>query len=176
MKNSKLQERAIVRTLLEFGLKDWDEETSVANHIFNEMDENDLESMVENKNLLTIINLYKTWYKEGKDPTDKDFLYYEDATLNNLVINLMDSQTEISSNWNKRYEGKIATREDLFREEVISTLTHFKLRKIKKLIEQNNEEMKTVSTDEAMILIKVQQALKKVEKQLTASMGTVYYK
>jgi DNA primase len=172
----EFQERAIVRTLLEFGLKDWDDETSVANHIFNEMDENDLESMVENKNLLTIINLYKTWYEEGKNPTDKDFLYYEDATLNNLVINLMDSQTEISSNWNKRYEGKIATREDLFREEVISTLTHFKLRKIKKLIEQNNEEMKTVSTDEAMILIKVQQALKKVEKQLTTNMGTVYYK
>jgi DNA primase len=172
----EFQERAIVRTLLEFGLKDWDDETSVANHIFNEMDENDLESMIENKNLLTIINLYKNWYNEGKNPTDKDFLYYEDATINNLVINLMDSQTEISSNWSKRYEGKIATREDLFKEEVISTLTHFKLRKIKKLIEQNNEEMKTVSTDEAMILIRVQQALKKVEKQLTTSMGTVYYK
>jgi DNA primase len=170
------QERAIVRSLLEFGLKDWDEETTVANYIFNEMDENDLEAMIENTNLITIINLYKTWYKEGKNPTDKDFLYYEDATINNLVINLMESHTEISANWSRIFEGKIATREDLFREEVISTLTHFKLRKIKKLIEQNNNEMKTVSTDEAMILIKVQQALKKVEKQLTANMGTVFYK
>jgi DNA primase len=170
------QERAIVRSLLEFGLKQWDEETTVANYIFNEMDENDLEAMIENPNLITIINLYKTWYTEGKNPTDKDFLYYEDATINNLVINLMDSQTEISSNWARIFEGKIATREDLFREEVISTLTHFKLRKIKKLIEQNNNEMKTVSTDEAMILIRVQQALKKVEKQLTSSIGTVFYK
>jgi DNA primase len=170
------QERAIVRSLLEFGLKDWDEETSVANYIFNEMDENDLEAMIENTNLITIINLYKNWYKEGKNPTDKDFLYYEDATINNLVINLMDSQTEISANWSRIFEGKIATREDLFKEEVISTLTHFKLRKIKKLIEQNNNEMKTVSTDEAMILIRVQQALKKVEKQLTANMGTVFFK
>jgi DNA primase len=170
------QERAIVRSLLEFGLKEWDEETTVANYIFNEMDENDLEAMIENTNLITIINLYKTWYKEGKNPTDKDFLYYEDATINNLVINLMDSQTEISANWSRIFEGKIATREDLFKEEVISTLTHFKLRKIKKLIEQNVNEMKNVSTDEAMILIKVQQALKKVEKQLTANMGTVFFK
>ncbi len=170
------QERAIVRSLLEFGLKQWDEETTVANYIFKEMDENDLEAMIENSNLITIINLYKTWYKEGKNPTDKDFLYYEDATINNLVINLMESHTEISANWSRIFEGKIATREDLFKEEVISTLTHFKLRKIKKLIEQNNNEMKTVSTDEAMILIKVQQALKKVEKQLTANMGTVFYK
>lgn len=170
------QERAIVRSLLEFGLKDWNEETTVANYIFNEMHENDLEAMIENTNLITIINLYKTWYNEGKNPTDKDFLYYEDATINNLVINLMESHTEISANWSRIFEGKIATREDLFKEEVISTLTHFKLRKIKKLIEQNNNEMKTVSTDEAMILIKVQQALKKVEKQLTANMGTVFYK
>jgi DNA primase len=170
------QERAIVRSLLEFGLKDWDEQTTVANYIFNEMHENDLEAMIENSNLITIINLYKTWYKEGKNPTDKDFLYYEDATINNLVINLMESQTEISANWSRIYEGKIATREELFREEVISTLTHFKLRKIKKLIEQNNNEMKTVSTDEAMILIKVQQQLKKVEKQLTSNMGTVFFK
>ncbi len=170
------QERAIVRSLLEFGLKDWDEETTVANYIFNEMHENDLEAMIENTNLITIINLYKTWYNEGKNPTDKDFLYYEDATINNLVINLMESHTEISANWSRIFEGKIATREDLFKEEVISTLTHFKLRKIKKLIEQNNNEMKTVSTDEALILIKVQQALKKVEKQLTANMGTVFYK
>ncbi len=172
----EFQERAIVRTLLEFGLKQWDEETSVANYIFNEMDENDLENMIENNNLVNIINLYKTWYKEGKEPTDKDFLYYEDANLNNLVINLMDSQTEISANWSRIFEGKIATREDLFREEVISTLTHFKLRKIKKLIQQNNDEMKTVSTDDAIILIKVQQALKKVERQLTANMGTVFFK
>ncbi len=170
------QERAIVRSLLEFGLKQWDEETTVANYIFTEMDENDLEAMIENTNLISIINLYKTWYKEGKNPTDKDFLYYEDATINNLVINLMDSQTEISANWSRIFEGKIATREDLFKEEVISTLTHFKLRKIKKLIEQNNNEMKTVSTEEAMILIRVQQALKKVEKQLTANMGTVFFK
>lgn len=170
------QERAIVRSLLEFGLKEWDEETSVANYIFNEMHENDLEAMIENQNLITIINLYKTWYKEGKKPTDKDFLYYEDATINNLVINLMDSQTEISANWSRIFEGKIATREDLFKEEVISTLTHFKLRKIKKLIEQNNNEMKTVSTDDAMILIRVQQALKKVEKELTSTMGTVFFK
>ncbi len=170
------QERAIVRSLLEFGLKDWNEETTVANYIFNEMHENDLEAMIENTNLITIINLYKTWYNEGKNPTDKDFLYYEDATINNLVINLMESHTEISANWSRIFEGKIATREDLFKEEVKSTLTHFKLRKIKKLIEQNNNEMKTVSTDEAMILIKVQQALKKVEKQLTANMGTVFYK
>jgi DNA primase len=171
------QERAIVRSLLEFGLKEWNEETTVANYIFQEMDDNDLESMIENKNLTAIINLYKTWYKEGKNPTDKDFLYYEDANLNNLVINLMDSQTEISANWFKKFEGKIATREDLFREEVISTLTHFKLRKLKKLIDENQRELeKTNDSNEQFIFLKTHMILKQEEQILTKALGTVILK
>jgi DNA primase len=133
--------------------------------------------MIENKNLTTIINLYKTWYKEGKNPTEKDFLYYEDGNLNNLVINLMDSQTEISANWFKKFEGKIATREDLFREEVISTLTHFKLRKLKKLIDENQRELeKTNDSNEQFIFLKTHMVLKQEEQILTKALGTVILK
>ncbi len=171
------QERAIVRSLLEFGIKEWDENTSVAEHIFKEMDENDLESMVENRDLITIIHLYKNWYKEGKNPTDKDFLYYNDATINNLVINLMDSQTEISANWSRIFEGKIATREDLFREEVISTVSYFKLRKLKKLIDENQRELEKASTNEDQYLfLKTHIALKYEEQQITKQIGTVIFK
>jgi DNA primase len=171
------QEKAIVRTLLEFGLKEWDEETSVANYIFNQMDENDMEGMMENKDLVTIINVYKGWYKEGINPTDKNFLYYEDPTLNNLVINLMDSQTEISVNWAKKFEGKIATREDLFREEVISTLSHFKLRKIKKMIDENQRELeKATDSADQFLFMKTHVALKQAEQEITRELGTVILK
>ena len=171
------QERAIVRTLLEFGLKEWDEATSVANYIFNQMDENDMEGMMENRDLVTIINLYKSWYKEGINPTDKNFLYYEDANLNNLVINLMDSQTEISVNWAKKFEGKIATREDLFREEVISTLSHFKLRKIKKMIDENQRDLeKATDSAEQFLCMKTHVALKQAEQEITRELGTVILK
>ncbi len=171
------QERAIVRSLLEFGIKKWDEEKTVADYIFAEMDENDLESMIENSNLVIIINLYKNWYKEGKNPTDKDFLYYEDANLNNLVINLMDSQTEISLKWVEKFEARISSREDLFREEVISTLGYFKLRKLKKLIAQNQQEMeKNDSKVDQFLFVKIHIALKAEEQALTKKMGTVIFK
>ena len=171
------QERAIVRSLLEFGIKEWDENISVAEHIFKEMDENDLESMVENRDLITIIHLYRTWYKEEKKPTDKNFLYYEDAAINSLVIHLMDSQTEISSNWSRIFEGKIATREDLFREEVISTLSYFKLRKLKKLIDENQRELeKATSNEDQYLFLKTHMALKHVEQEITKQIGTVIFK
>ncbi len=173
----EFQERAIVRSLLEFGIKEWEENITVADYIFKEMDENDLESMVENKDLISIIHLYKQWYKEGKNPTDKDFLYYDDAIINNLVINLMDSQTEISTNWAKRFEGKIATREELFREEVISTLSYFKLRKLKKLIDENQRELeKATSNEDQYLFLKTHIALKQEEQQITKQIGTVIFK
>ncbi len=171
------QERAIVRSLLEFGLKDWDENTTVANFIFAEMDANELEGMIENEDLKTIIQLYKTWYKAGKAPTDKDFLYYEDASINNLVINLMDSQTDISENWNKIYEGKILTRQDLFKEEVTSTLAYFKLRKIKKVIDENQKELqKATDVTDYTLVLKTHIALKIEEQALTKKLGTVIFK
>ena len=173
----ELQERALVRSLLEFGLKPWDEAQTVADHIFTEMDEGDLESMMESKKLIHVIHLYREKYKDGANPTDKDFLYTEDAALGMLVIDIMDSQTEISPNWSEHYEGKILTREDYFRDEIISVLTYFKLRKLLKMMAENMRQMeKAVSPAELEMCMKTQLALKTEEKLLTMQLGTVIFK
>ncbi len=173
----ELQERAIVRSLLEFGLKKWDEEMSVAEYIFHEIDENELIDMIENPTLVGIITSYRKLYDNGENPTDKEFLYYEDVNVSRLVISLMDSQTEISEHWKKHFEGKIATREDLFIEEVKSTLSYFKLRKIKKMIDENQRELEKATTDsEQMICLKIHIALKLEEQEITKQLGTVIFR
>ena len=173
----ELQERAIVRSLLEFGLKQWDEEQTVADYIFSEMELNDLESMIENSKLVSIINIYKDLYQGDKNPSDKDFLYHENESFSSLVINLMDSQTEISPKWEKHFEGKIFTREDLFKEEVTSTLSYFKLRKIKKMIDENQRELeKATNEDDQFLHVKIHIELKFEEQQITKQLGTVIFK
>ena len=173
----ELQERAIVRSLLEFGLKQWEEEKTVAEHIFDEMENGELESMIENTKLVTIIHIYKDLYKNGNNPTDKDFLYHENEVLSSLVINLMDSQTEISPKWAKHFEGKIDTREDLFKEEVTSTLSYFKLRKIKKMIDENQRELeKTTNDEDQFLFLKTHMELKFEEQKITKELGTVIFK
>ena len=177
LNKDELQDRALVRSLLEFGTKQWDEEQSTAEYIFNEFKDDTWEDLIENENLIKIINLYKTWYDAGDNPTEKSFLYYEDASINSLVITLMDSQTEISENWFKKFEGKIATRDDLYREEVLSTLAYFKLRKIKKLIFQNQKDLENAGKDEdEMIYLKIHMHLKKLEREILTNFGTVIYK
>jgi DNA primase len=89
----------------------------------------------------------------------------------------MDVNTEISPNWKEHYEGHIPTREDLFREEVFSTLNYLKLRKIKRMIEENHQDMeKAVKPEDQLIYLQTHQHLKQMEIELTREAGTVIYK
>ena len=173
----EIHEQAMIRSLLEFGLKDWNEEHKVAEYIFKEIEENQLEELIDNKELLRILNTYKTWYHAGIEPTAKNFLYHEDLQLSALVVSIMDFNYEISPNWKEHFEGHIATREELFAEEVFSTLNYLKLRKIKRLMDENQRDLEqaTVAEDQ-MMLVQTHQHLKQMEIELTKQMGTVIFR
>ena len=118
--------------------------------------------------------IYKKWYDEDRKPTGQSFVYYEDKELSDLVINLMQSDTELSNNWKTRYEGHIPTRGELFKEEVFSSLNYLKLRKLKKMINENQLEMQQAATaEEQMSYVVTHQILKNLEIELTRQLGTV---
>jgi len=171
------QERAMVRSLLDFGLKEWNEQQRVADYIFDEIETNELEGLIDNKQLINIIHTYKTYYQSGLEPTAKTFLYHEDMELASLVVNIMDYPTEVSPNWKEHYEAKIVTREEMYKEEVFSTINYLKLRKIKRMITENQNDLeKNHTPEEQMVLLQVHQHLKKLEMDLTSAIGTVIFK
>lgn len=177
LNKDEMQEQAMVRSLIEFGSKQWNDDLKVADFIFSQIEENELDKMIDNKTLIRIIELYKSWYDEGIEPTAKNFLYHEDQKLHGFVINMMDINTDISPNWKDHYEGHIPTREDLFKEEVISTLNYLKLRKIKRMIEENQHDLeKATNAEEQLIYLQTHQHLKQMEIDLTRFAGTVIYK
>ncbi len=173
----ELQERAMIRSLLEFGLRQWNEEQKIADYIFEQAEENNFEELVDNKKLLWVMKAYKTYYDEGLEPTPKTFLYNEDLEMSTLVVGLMDEPYELSPNWKEFYEGKINTRDDLFKEEVFSTVNYLKLRKIKRMIEENQRDLEKYHTaEEQLNLLQVHQHLKKAEIELTQQLGTVIFR
>ena len=172
-----LSERALVRSLLEFGLKPWNETQRVADFLFKEIAENDLDALMANKDLLNIYTIYVKAYQNGEEPDAKTFLYYDDAVISKLVIEIMDVPAEISPNWKNHYEGKIPGRADLFKEEVISTLTYLKLKKIKAMIAENQKELEGADGfDEQMLIMQTHQHLKQLEIKLVNEVGTVIFK
>ena len=173
----EMHERAMVRSLLEFGLKDWDNEKKVAKYIFTEIELNQLDELIDNKELVNILQTYKAWYDAGIEPTPKNFLYHDNLPMSSLVVSIMDFNYEISPNWKEHFEGHIPTREDLFKEEVFSTLNYLKLKKIKRLMDENQRDLeKSLVAEDQMILIQTHQHLKQIEIELTRQLGTVIFK
>ncbi len=141
------------------------------------MDEGDLEELIDNPSLVQLMRTYRKWYDEGLQPTIKTFLYHDNGSMNDLLIKVMETNTEISPNWKEHFEGHIPTREELYKEEVISTLGYLQLRKIKRLIAENQQELeKTTDPDQQIICMQTHQHLKQLESALTQQMGTVIYK
>ncbi len=168
------QERAIVRSLLEFGLKPWNEEKRVADYMLQEFVDED---MMDNKSLINILHIYREWYDQGLEPTARNFLYQEDQQLSTLVVSIMDFPFEVSENWKTFFEGKISTREELYKEEVQSTLTYLKLRKIHRLMDMNQKDLeRSHNQKEQTIFMQTHLHLKKMEKELMGSSGTVIVK
>jgi DNA primase len=170
----ELQERSVVRALLEFGLKEWEGKKRVADYFFEEMVDDDL---FDNKQLLHIIHTYKAWYDAGLEPSAKNFLYHEDQSISSVVVSIMDFPYELSPKWKEEYDMPVASREDVYVQETISTLNYLKLRKIKRLIEQNQKDLEQPHTsDEQMMLLQTHMHLKQLEKDILKKVGTVILK
>jgi DNA primase len=168
-------ERGMIRSLLEFGLKPWSDDQLVADYILEQA--RDYYEMIDNKRLLRILETYKEWYQEGMEPSTKSFLYHEDQELSTLAVSIMDFRHQLSLNWKDHYEGKIATSEDLYKEDVLSTMSYLKLRKIKRLMDENQKDLDQPHTDEEqLMLIQTHMHLKNMEMELLQHVGTVIVK
>lgn len=167
-------ERAVVRCLIEFGLKEWQPDKTVADYLLYECIDDEL---ITNNGLLKIINIYRNWYEQKLEPTAKNFLYSDDLEMSRMVVSLIEFPYEISPNWLNTYEVPVPTREDNFKEEIISTLSYLELKKLKKLIEQNQKELEETSSPERQILlIQTHVRLKDLETKITKDIGAVILK
>ncbi|MEJ7683042.1 MAG: hypothetical protein WKG06_35340 [Segetibacter sp.] len=124
----EFQERDLLRVLLEYGLLQWDEEKTMADYIFEELQH----YTIENAELDNLLIVYKDNYYKGLQPTPKTLLYHEDPTIRKLVINLSVHKYELSPNWDARMEGMKINNRDISRQDVAMSLNYFKLRKNKK--------------------------------------------
>ena len=68
----------------------------------------------------------------------------------------------------------VAAREDVYLQDIKNTIAYLKLRKIKKMIEENQADLlKEHTADEQVTLLQTHQALKQMERDLLKEYGTV---
>ena len=173
LNQDELQERNVVRVLLEYGLLPWDEEKTMADYIFGELDF----FHFDNPELEHVLEIYREQYQNGLQPTGKSLLYHEDPSIRKIVTNIDIQPYELSPNWDKKIEGLNITNRDISRQDVLMSTNYYKLRKIKKMFDENQRDMEKVTDfNDQMNLIKIHQQLKEEEQKITRLLGTVILK
>ncbi len=165
-------ERNLLRVLLEFGLKPFDDNQTIADYIFQELEGFPFENAALNE----LLSIYKAQYQQGLNPDTKTFLYFEDNNIRELVISITMFPYELSPNWDKLYEGKKITNADTSKEDVTMSVNYYKLKKLKKMFDQNQADMEKATIDDQMLLIRIHKELKDMEREITKKMGTVILK
>lgn len=172
------QERELVKILLRFGDKIFSEEenNTVADYIFRLP--YDFEELADSEVVKRILREYKAKYDAGELLDKKWFLYHEDAEISQNVAQILeDKEAELSINWQERFEIKTVYGDNAYLKDTISTSNYLMLRKIKKLIIENQQEMEKATELEAqMKCVELHQHLKQLEITLTHELGTVIFK
>ena len=165
-------ERNILRVLLDYGLRSWDETHTMADYIFEELEQ----FHFDNPDLEKLYEEYKLWYSSGLEPTTKTMLYHTDDTIRNLVVSISVNPFELSQKWDEVMETMNIVNRDTSQEDVQKSVNFYKLRKIKKMIEENQRDIENAAYEDFKLLHEVHKHLKEMEGQLTKQLGTVIIK
>lgn len=189
----ELQEKALIKVLLEHGLKDWDGKQKIAEYILNE---SIVEEMIENLSVSRLLQQYRAMLQENKEPTDKDFIFSQENDISTLVVSILNTPYELSDHWlaekqvftvleqgfrkymGIEYKHKPLDREEKsFKDDVLSTLQYLKLKKIKRLLEENLSDLEANNTYQKFIeLYPPHLHIKEMEMELTKMTGIVVKK
>jgi len=189
----ELQEKALLKILLEHGMEPWDHQQKIADYIFNE---SIVEEMLENQIISKTMQIYREMMANNQEPTDKDFIFSQDNEVSTLVVSLMNSPYELSSHWNSEAQAFSSLEQGFrkymnieyihkplmkevktFKDDVLSTLQFLKLKKIKHLMEQNLGDLEANNSYEKFLeLLPPHLHIKEMEVELAKRTGIVFKK
>lgn len=174
LKKQNFNERGLIRCLLEYGLKTWEEEITVADYMLGECN---IDEFISDELLKKILDDYRYLYEDKQQPTIKFFIYNENLQIANTVVSLIAFPYEVSKGWIEKYNQEVPVKEDKYLDDINSTLRYAELRKVRSLIIENEKELQKEQTDQQLsILIGTHQHLKNLEKDLASKVGMVIRK
>jgi len=197
-----LQERELAKILLEFGTKRWDDSKLVAEHIFEEMVDESLIDNKDVLMLIAAFKQMLQQNPAGNDKNY--FVYHPDHRISSFAVSLLNFPYEESERWKTEFSQDTGFRQQLFEqsfedfmrivakenakelttylkmeednthEEVESVLNYLKLRKVKRMLLENQLDLeKTHTSEEFYMLHQTHEHLKNMEKAITEKLGTV---
>jgi DNA primase len=140
-----LQEKGLLRILLEYGDRPYDEKLSIAEYIRLKIADPDFTNAIWK----SLYDAYlQEWNTSLQYPTLQKFTYHELESVRNAAIESLYYPYELSENWEKEHHISTPTREMTLREDVDHTVTYFILRKLKTTYYELLESLRVPESDQ----------------------------
>ena len=200
----ELQEKEFARVLLEYGNKKWNGGT-IAGHMLDEIFDEGLIDNADVLKL--IIEYKKTLEKDRAIPDKNTFVYSNDPAISSFAVSLLNFPYEESDHWKKEFSSSTGYQQKLFEQsyeefirsvavgnenelmtflkmdedkthiEVESALNYLKLKKIKRMLLENQVDLeKKHSPEEYTELTRTHEHLKQMERDISTKLGAVIIK
>ncbi len=201
----ELQEKEVARMLLEHGTKKWDEFRRVADYIFDEMMDESLLDNKDVVQLMHAFR--EKYQADPTTAISSFFIYHPDQKISSFAVSLLNFPYDESDHWRKEfsqstgyslqlfeqsYEDFMQTiakdndsrlikylkmDEDRTNEAVESAINYLKLKKIRRMLLENQQDMEKEHTaEEYNVLRQTHEHLKDMEIALAGRIGTVIIK
>jgi DNA primase len=201
----ELQEREVARILLEFGTRPWEENTLTANYVLDELPDETLIDNQDVLRLINVYR--EMLQLQPAALNRNFFLYHTDLQLSALAVSLLNTPYEESERWKTEFSSSSGYQNQLFdkpyedfmkiiddndntelssylllvqdntREQVSSAIHYLKLRKVRRMLLQNQLDFEKNNTPtQLQMLNQTHLHLKNMEIELTRKIGAVLLK
>ena len=169
------QERDMVRILMQFGDREFNKESTVAEFLLENMI--DLVGEFDSGLYAGIIAEYIEKLEEGELLNLDHFIQHKNEEVSKLAVHLVSTPYVYSPNWVRLdiYLNSQKMPEENHIAEAKSIILRFKLHKINRLAQRNQEKIKNLKDDpqEMMITLQVQQRILEMRKEVALQLNTV---
>jgi DNA primase len=174
-------EKDIARILIMFGNKELTQNETVAEYILINM--SDIIDEFDSPIFAEVVEICIETLSAAKDLKPEIFIQHKNPKISELAINVISTPYEYSANWEKLnvFLNSQKMPDDNHVADAKSGILRFKLRKIERLMEKNQSEIKKVQDEggnfeEVMKLLKVQQKLIQMRGEIAKEQNTVVLK
>jgi DNA primase len=196
-----LQEKEFARVLLEHGNKTWNQ-SIIAEYLFEEiLDESLFDNTNVLKLIKEYKNAFE---KDSKAVSKNLFVYHPDTEISAFAVSLLNFPYDESEHWKREFSQSTGYQKKLFEQsyedflrsvsvgnedelmtflkmdedktfhEVESAVNYFKLRKIKRMMMENQVDLENPHTpEEYQHLNQTHEHLKQMEREISGKMGSV---
>lgn len=171
--NDDRQEKEIIRLLFNYGELVIEENQNIAQFIIQEMEE----VTFDNEQFSLIVKEYKNLMDKGSIPTEQQFIHHSDEKISQLAVSLLSTEYHLSENWEQKHDIRVPKESEVLRNAVYSAIYHLKMRKVMRMIIDNQQKLKLDLNDDDMRKhLNIHMHLTNLKKNISEALGAVILK